>query len=255
MASTDPEPSVAALSREVAALDSYEPSPRVMDLFDRLSRRVRTGTGEIPLGPDEVADLRAASAAYQCEVERDWSDRVASAADPAAALAAFPFLDKYRDGTRMEHEAFVERYGSTPDRAVFVGCGPLPLSTLLLVTDHGWDVTVVDRDPDAVAGARAVFDALGVDVSVREADGAALDYGGHDLVHVAALVGLGGETGVYERIHETADDGTPLLTRTAHGRRRVLYPPLPDRTDEWFDHAVTVDPPEGVLTSATLFEA
>ncbi len=227
MASADAAASVDALYREVAALDSYEPTPRVMALFDRLTRRVLTGTGSLGLEPAEIEELRAAGAAYECRLEEHWSRRIATADDPRAELERFPLL---------------------------VGGGPLPLSTLIQVIDHGWDVTVIDRDPAAVAGARDVADGLGLDLDVREIDGADVDYAGHDLIHVAALVGLDGDIDVLERIRETADPGTPLFTRTVSGRRRVLYPPLPDEVYDWFDHGETVDPPAGVVNSSASFE-
>jgi nicotianamine synthase len=155
----------------------------------------------------------------------------------------------------MEAEGVRDHLGATPERAVFVGGGPLPLSALRLAESHGWTVEVVERDSDAAAAARGAVAALGVDLPVREADGAAVDYGGYDLVHVAALVDPDGADGVFDRVHDTADDGALLLGRSAHGRRRALYPALPDRVHERFDHLATRRPPGDVINSAVFFRA
>ncbi|PSQ43153.1 hypothetical protein BRD17_06805 [Halobacteriales archaeon SW_7_68_16] len=222
-------PGVADIYERLVALDDYEPGPTVSTLFEYLVDRVLYGEGAVDLDPGQRRELRAIAATAEYRLERHWADRIVAAADPVATLAEFPYVENYRTLARLEHGGVVGVDKTRPMDAVFVGGGPLPLSAIVLARDHDWPVTVIDRDPDAVASARRITDALGVDVAVREVDGSICDYGGHDVVHVAALAGSDGggsdEDGVYDRIATTADDGTggPLSGLTATSLRSWRY--------------------------------
>lgn len=243
---------IPALYRTLASLDSYAPSPEVNQLFGRLVDLVLSGSGSVGLGESAVRELRAICATAEYRLERHWSARVAASNDPWATLARFPYIENYQRLAAMEHEGLLATGASVPDRAAFVGGGPLPLSALRLA-DHGWSGTVIDHDPEAVALARALVSTFDVNLSVRLADGAAVDYTDHDLIHVAALVGGAEGEGVFERIEATAATGTTLLARSVHGRRQLLYPPLPDDTFGRFYHRQTIQPPDGIINSAVYF--
>jgi nicotianamine synthase len=243
---------IPSIYRSLASLDSYDPSPKVNRLFGRLVDRVLSGSGSVSLEESKVRELRDICATAEYRLERHWSDRVAKSDEPRATLAQFPYLENYRKLAMMEHKGLLATGSSMPSRAVFVGGGPLPLSAVCLA-DHGWSGTLIDRNPEAVALARALVSTLDVDLSVRLADGAAWDYADHDLIHVAALVGGVEGDGVLEQIETTADTGTALLARSVHGRRQLLYPPLPDEAFDRFRHLQTVRPPDGIINSAVYF--
>lgn len=243
---------ITEIYHELASLDSYEPSPRVNRLFDRLVGQVVDGSGPVDLDEAAVRDLRRISATAEYELERTWSRRIAEHDVPRGAAGRFPDVENYGRIAAMEHAGLRAIGSQAPRRAVLVGGGPLPLSALCLA-GHGWRGTVVDRDPVAVDRARDLVSALGADITVRHADGTDLDYAGYDLVHVAALVGDATDGGVFDRIAETADPGTVLLARSAEGRVRLLYPPLPKTPFDRFTHRKTVQPPDGVLNSAAYF--
>jgi nicotianamine synthase len=243
---------IPALYRTLASFDSYAPSPEMNRLFGRLVDLVLSGSGSIGLGKSAVRDLRDICATAEYRLECHWSARIAASDAPCATLARFPYSENYQRLAVMEHEGLLATGASVPGRAAFVGGGPLPLSALRLA-DYGWSGTVIDHDPAAVALARALVSSLDVDLSVRFADGAAVDYADHDLIHVAALVGGAEGDGVFERIEATAATGTTLLARSVHGRRRLLYSPLPEDTFGRFCHLQTVQPPADIINSAVYF--
>jgi nicotianamine synthase len=177
---------------------------------------------------ERLPDLRARCAAGEYALERAWAHRVLAADDPHAALEAFPYLQNYRDLTRIEYHAVAGHAPRAPRRALFVGSGPLPLSALLLAR-HGVRVDAVDIDPEAVELGGRLAAALGDDVRVGAGDVLDLgDLGDHDLVCVAALVGLdpAEKAAALAHVRARMRPGALVLARSAHSLRGLLYPVL-----------------------------
>lgn len=230
---------ILALHDALAAEPSLEPGPRTDALFTAL-----VALAVAPRAPQEVdavladprlterlPDLRARCAAGEYALERAWAHRVLAADDPHATLEAFPYLQNYRDLTRIEYHAVAGHAPRAPQRALFVGSGPLPLSALLLAR-HGVQVDAVDIDPEAVDLGGRLAAALGDDVRVAAGDAGDLgdlgDLGEYDLVCVAALVGLDPDEKVaaLARVRARMRPGALVLARSAHSLRGLLYPVL-----------------------------
>ncbi|MEJ2887171.1 nicotianamine synthase family protein [Actinomycetospora aeridis] len=227
---------ILALHDALAAAPSLEPGPGTDALFTRLvGLAVAPRPGhvvEAVLDDPELAgrlpDLRARCADGEYALERSWARRVLAAPDPAAELEGFPYLQNYRDLTRIEYHAVAGHAPLAPRRALFVGSGPLPLSALLLAR-HGVTVDAVDVDPEAVALGGAVARALGDDVTVSHGDVLGLDdLAGYDLVCVAALVGLAPDdkAAALAHVRSRMRPGATVLARSAHSLRGLLYPVL-----------------------------
>jgi len=237
---------ILALHDALAAEPSLEPGPRTDALFTAL-----VALAVAPRAPQEVdavladprlterlPDLRARCATGEYALERAWAHRVLAADDPHAALEAFPYLQNYRDLTRIEYHAVAGHAPRAPRRALFVGSGPLPLSALLLAR-HGVQVDAVDIDPEAVELGGRLAAALGDDVRVAagdvldlgdlaEYDLAEYDLADYDLVCVAALVGLdpGEKAAALAHVRARMRPGALVLARSAHSLRGLLYPVL-----------------------------
>lgn len=227
---------IAGLHADLAACASLAPGERTDALFSRLvALAVARRDGAVVervLADDTVSglvvDLRARCAAGEFELERAWAHRVLGADDPEAALEEFPYLDNYRDLTRIEFHAVTGHAPRVPRRALFVGSGPLPLSALLLAR-HGVAVDALDIDPEAVALGGDLARALGTDVRVRRGDLLDEDdLGDYDLVCVAALVGLepASKTAALAHVRSRMGPGATVLARSAHSLRALLYPVL-----------------------------
>ncbi|MEJ2859885.1 nicotianamine synthase family protein [Actinomycetospora flava] len=232
---------IVSLHDALVAAPDLEPGPDTNALFTRLvglavtphPHHVVDAVLADPDLTDRLPDLRARCASGEYALERAWARRVLAAPDPAAELERFPYLQNYRDLTRIEYHAVAGHAPLAPRRALFVGSGPLPLSALLLAR-HGVAVDAVDLDEEAVVLGGAVARALGDDVTVAQGDALALDdLTGYDLVCVAALVGLAPDDKAAALAHVRARmrPGATVLARSAHSLRGLLYPVL-DVADE-----------------------
>lgn len=165
--------------------------------------------------------------------------RLIVAASPCTPhpLTLFPYSDNYKLLTALEL-ALLRAAGARPSHAAFLGCGPLPLSGLLIAEALGAQARVLNVDMDAAALAQGERFVLALDVTCHAGPdrmaflrAEAGQLGGGvvaelDVVWLAALVGLDAETklGVIGKVVEKMRVGAWLVVRSAAGLRRVLYP-------------------------------
>ncbi len=121
--------------------------------------------------------------------------------------------------------------GRRPRRVLFVGGGPLPLTSLLLASRHGHTaIDSIDVEPEAIQLAARLAHVLEVGaVCFRCADVLdCTDIAGYDMVCLAAMVGPQPEEKrrVIEHLYQHMRAGALLLARSARLLRTLLYPPL-----------------------------
>lgn len=233
---------IVRLHAELSRCDSLAPAPDVDELFRELVRLCvhADESVAVPVLADErvrelVPDLLRLCSEGEALLELSWSRRLLDADDPWAELAQFPYLDNYRQLTRLELHALagVGAHLSERSRVCFLGGGPLPISALLMHRELGVRVDVVDVEPEAVRQSRRVLRRLvpGPGLDVVRADAAcggdmARVLPGCEVVILAALVGRTREEkrAVLGAVGAALDAGACLVVRSAHGLRSLLYP-------------------------------
>ncbi len=250
---------VTAVLGALAATD-LAPSPRVNRGFAELVALAWQSSGTDPRRqPDLLRRARETCARGEGLLEAHWA-RLIVAGD--AAIADFPYLDHYELLVSWEAGVARDLLGRVPASVVVTGCGPLPLTGLLL---HRLlpeaVVSCVDVDPTAVALARSVLAAAGVPegaVDVRVGSAQHHDYRGADLAVVAALVvdeaapqSPGTKHGALARAGATlAADGLLLARSVPADGRLLLYPPVTaEDIPENFAVAAVREPPRPVVNS------
>ncbi|MEM9132320.1 MAG: nicotianamine synthase family protein [Actinomycetota bacterium] len=150
------------------------------------------------------------------------------ASDPKGRLARilepFPYVDNYELLVGAELAAVERR----PERIVFCGAGPLPLTGLLWHLETGARVRLVELDPALAERAQVLVDVLGrlgivdpgaFEVGVGDAVDARIDDA--DLVVVASLIGNETVRAVVarsaDRSRAPAAVGQRVLVRSARG--------------------------------------
>jgi nicotianamine synthase len=249
------------LTDQLAALPHLHPEPRTNALFGDLVQAVLTGPdrqADDVLAHPEVSSRRAAvrdlSARGETALEHAWAERIVSAPDPRATLAAFPYLDNYHRLTALEVRLLTHS-GSAPTSVAVLGCGPLPLSTLGYADALGCPVVGLDRDPAAVTLARQVAARVGTArVRFEQADAGDVGLTGYDAVVLAALVGEtpSAKAAILDRMADAMRPGTLLLARSARGLRTLLYPPVDLSTLTGFELLEVVHPTDDVVNSVVV---
>jgi nicotianamine synthase len=249
----------------LAARADLAPCREVNDAFGKLvgiarARAPRASRRQVLRGVEErigLANLHRLCAAGEYQLERFWGERIRHAADPAAELRRFPYWDNYRKLARMEVAALRKALPSLRS-LLFVGAGPLPLTSYMMATAHGLRVTNLDVAAEAAECATHwMVRRLGlrhVDCLHRDARDY-IRYADHDVVALAALVGMSKaeKTEIIAHIHRHMRPGQPLMVRSVRGLRGLLYPEAETVLDG-FRLARQIHPRGEVVNSALIFE-
>ncbi len=234
---------VAALYESLRSQPDLAPSSVVDRLFGELVELCGEHGGDLSPRAARVLDderitsrltgLHEVCAEGEYLLERHWAGRIAAAPRPREELAGFPYLENYRELTRLEIN-LLRCFGVEPsaaERICFLGAGPLPLSAVCLYDELAVPIDVVDRSPDAVALGSACGEALLEPGALRfhRADAAEFEpVAEADIVVLGALAGLDSEAKnvILGSLWQRLSPGAVLLVRSAAGLRRLLYPAI-----------------------------
>lgn len=254
--------SIADLHRRISWLPGLRPSPATNELFTALVRLVvDTPDGVAPAvleHPDVrvlASDLRDLASRAETELEFTWARQIAGAAEPEAEIRRFPYVRNYRKLCRVECGLLDAALDDAPRSVAFIGCGALPVTSLMLGAELGCEVVNIDRDRAALDAAAGVVRALGLsDTRFVEADAASVDLSGVDVVLLAAMVGAteAEKRAVLSHLRESMRSDAVLLARGARGLRTLLYPPIQDDALAGFDVRAVVHPVSEVINSVVL---
>ncbi|HEY3896797.1 MAG TPA: nicotianamine synthase family protein [Pseudonocardiaceae bacterium] len=256
------------LHQELSTLPTLEPNAHTNALFDQLVRLVIDSdddqAAQRVLAEPEihriVPELRGLCSSAEVELERAWARRIVASHDPERELREFPYFTNYEQLTRMEHHGVlgVTERGSRC-RMLFVGAGPLPLTSLLLASRHGrTDIDNIDVDPEAVRLATQVAGALRIH-SLRFWCADVLtctNLANYDVVCLAALVGAEPDlkSRVIKHLYQHMRPGALLLARSARSLRALLYPPLAIGDLAGFRPLAVLNPYTEVINSLVVAE-
>lgn len=254
------------LYKRLIKLESLHPSTAVNNLFTQLV---------LLCTPPSAIDVRALNEADQemrskliclCGeaeglLEIHYSAILGRFPDPVENLSAFPYYNNYRKLARLEFGMMMDNGVPVPEHLAFVGSGPLPLTTLVLATEHMPSTRFHNYDLDPVANAvasrlvaarpelsqRMAFHTC----NVMDAAGRLPDY---EVVFLAALVGMDtrGKTEVIRHLAEHMAPGAFLLLRSAHGARGFLYPVVDVDDLRGFHVISVVHPTDEIINSVIL---
>lgn len=265
---------IQSLYQELAAAPSLEPSEKINSVFSRLVEQCTVtdeGVAAAVLGDPEVSRIRPhlieLCSEGEYRLERYWAGRVAGAADPRRELAGFPYYANYERLTQLEAHALLGAIGREEpapgglavQRVLFVGSGPLPLSSIMLAGEYGMMVDNVDSDPEACRLGDELVRGLGLPerLSFTCRDAAQpTDLSSYDAVFLAALVGLEEpeKRKIINRLSERMRPGALLVIRTAHQMRALLYPRVDPGDLPGFEPQIVVQPLNEVVNSVIVAE-
>lgn len=117
--------------------------------------------------------------------------------------------------------------GPVPERVLFIGSGPLPISAFYFHRITGKPIDCLDRDEEAVKISRQVIERLGLSDSIRVFNGMGEDFhlGDYDLILIALLAKP--KRRILRNIRKKAAPGCRILCRTSFDLRTLVYEPTP----------------------------
>jgi len=170
--------------------------------------------------------IRNYYAAFFAIHEAHLAKRLLTADDPWEILERFPLYSRY--------EALVNgQVSALPDlvrrRLIFIGCGPVPMSLILMNRLYQTRCVGLDASIESVELARAVVETLGLDkeIAIVHGNEAALWDQDWNAVLVAALAEP--KARIFQELRQMLPErgaDIPVIYRTYTGMRAVLYAPV-----------------------------
>jgi GNAT superfamily N-acetyltransferase len=204
----------------------------------------RTSSFMEGLTPELVGSLNDAYSFWETNLERRFALKLLNGEAP---LSDYPLYGR-RDGLVRRELSLVS--DSWPDRILFLGSGPLPISAIHIHRQTGLPVDCVGQHRESVATAQLVLQKCKLDNSVRafcEEDGG-YDVSAYGLIFLAASVRP--KNSILRHLRKKCRLGCQILCRTTHGLRQLLYEAATDRDVRGF-HMKGTQATEGDHTVST----
>lgn len=255
------------------SLPSLEPGKATNKLFSKLvslciqqyDKQTVINVLEDPRITQLIKYLREMCSVGEYLLEYQWSEKIVSDCklldtSQENPLRSFVYYENYCELTKLEIHTMLG-CGVVPRIVVFIGSGPLPLSSILL-TEMCSDVAKVhnlDIDISAISIASELISAIGKSQVIEHHQCNGLDYTGFaqaDVIFLAALVGRNHQQKLLflQKIYEKCEPGTAVIVRSAHSLRALLYPVIEphDLVQCGFDVEVVLHPHNQVVNSVIL---
>lgn len=194
---------------------------------------------------EERALLNDAYCRWETEIEYRYAQAIVSGEETG--------VGNYLLSERFQHllHREIALLKSPPQRVLFIGSGPFPISAIYFHHFTGKPVDCLDRDEDAVLISRQVIDKLGLGhaIKVFNGMGEGFDIAHYDLVLVALLAKP--KRRILRNLRKKGMPGCRVLCRTSYGLRTLVYEPTVETALSGF-HAADMQLAEGEQTISTL---
>ncbi|KAG1138318.1 hypothetical protein G6F37_008416 [Rhizopus arrhizus] len=225
---------ISQLYHELSGLSSLSPNEHVNALFTKLVQLSvfsydQDTIQQVLMHPFIVSitpTLRSLASQGEYLLELYWAKDLTTR---NCKLERFVYYKNYKDLVQLEIHSLLG-IGASLNRIVFIGSGPLPLSSILMYQAYPQAcIHNVDRDSHSISISNQLLNKLKVKIEQYHMD--ALDYPHFDQVDIvilAALVGLDAieKMKFLKVIGSKMKQGSILMVRSAHSFRRLLYPSL-----------------------------
>ncbi|MCL7050269.1 hypothetical protein MKW94_008444 [Papaver nudicaule] len=255
---------VCEIYNSLSTLESLKPSKDVNTLFTQLVLAC------IPPSPIDVTKLSTKVQEVRSKLirlcgeaegllESHFSTLLGSYEIPLDHINIFPYYTNYIRLGHLEYTILSNYIANpNPNHIAFIGSGPLPLTSIVLASNHLRTTTFHNYDINPLANALALnLVSADDDLSKRMLfhDTDIMDVtnglGDYDVVFLAALVGMNKEEKrkVIDHLAKYMAPGSLLMLRSAHGARGFLYPIVEPSDLPGFEILAVFHPMDEVINS------
>ncbi|CAK8544560.1 unnamed protein product [Lathyrus sativus] len=257
---------VCDLYEQISSLETLKPCKNVDMLFTKL---VLTCMPPSPIDvtklPKTIQEKRSHLIRLCGEaegyLESHYSAILGSYQNPLHHLHIFPYYSNYIKLGHLEFSILSQYCSHVPSKIAFIGSGPLPLTSIVLASNHLPSTTFHNYDIDPLANSsaenlvssdpdlsnRMIFhtnDILDVTDDLKE----------FEIVYLAALVGMNKEekNRIIDHLEKHMAPGALLMLRSAHGARAFLYPVVEPSDLRGFEVLSIFHPMDEVINSVVI---
>jgi len=200
----------------------------------------------------DLQKLQQNCAIGEYELEKSWAHK---------DIKTFPYYQNYVDLTKLEWETFqsINKNPIKSQNILFVGSGPLPLTTIILAQKYNLSCTIVDNNKEAVEISKLLIKNLNLHnkIKIIHSDAKKFKkYSDFNIIYLAALAGTTSQTknAILQKIKKDTKKDTYILARSSWGNRRLLYNPIGQTFFKLFTPILEVHPHNHVVNSFIVFQ-
>ncbi|TXG60998.1 hypothetical protein EZV62_012361 [Acer yangbiense] len=180
---------------------------------------------------------------------------------PLNNLNLFPYYGNYIKLANLEYGILSENGVVQPKKVAFVGSGPMPLTSIIMASQHMKSTHFDNFDIDEVANdvaRRIVASDAELEKRMKFVSRDIMDVknklGEYDSIFLAALVGMSKEEKmkILGHVRKYMKEGGALLVRSAKGARAFLYPVVEENDLLDFELLSIFHPTNDVINSVVL---
>lgn len=254
--------------QQLATAPSLDPGKKVNRLFSQLVRlslmKPEDAAGfllEDPIIKAIQGNLQRICSVGEYRLERHWAKRLAamSGVDLQREIERFPYYRNYEKLAKLEWSALHSVRRRPLQKVLFVGSGPLPLTSLILAKEYGLQVDNIEVDSEAYRLAVELADRLPERDKLKFYHADILHFKGieaYDAVFLAALVGVRRQEKkkIIHHIGASMRERGLLLIRSAQHLKTLLYPPVDIQRLGNFAPLIEIHPYQDVINSVIIVQ-
>lgn len=241
----------------IKSLDNLAPNKQTNRVFSSLVEDIIDENIQADLKEHDKKILRSKCGEAEYKLEKHWTEKVLKSSDPKCEITEFPYYQNYLKLADFEHSTLLSCCEDPEKDALFVGGGPLPFTAIIFAKRYDFDITILDRDEEAVQLSKRFLEILEIDGDVIKSDAEEFgSYGDYGTIHVASMVGKTKEEelGVFKEIKSQKDSHGHIIARTVHGNRKILYRPVSEETKSLFNVLAESRPSVDIINSTIVME-
>ncbi|KAI8890498.1 Nicotianamine synthase [Backusella circina FSU 941] len=207
-----------------------------------------------------LPSLRNLASEGEYQLEMYWTKILTDVAeDQSPCIEKFVYHQNYQDLVQMEIRA-LEGVGATLQNIMFIGSGPLPLSSIIMAQNlPESNIYNIDHCQKAIQISATLITQMGLQNQIESVAANASefkDFQKADVVVLGALVGQDAyeKTNFLKWISGQMKKGAYVMIRSAHSLRKVLYPSIEpyEVNDCGFETQAVLHPYNDVVNSVVI---
>lgn len=215
---------------KILNLKSLKPSKETNEAFSELVKYSENSFNKVNLNEMQIVELRKISSAAEYEMELHWADKIIKSKNPNSELEKFWYYKNYEDLVTLEYINIIS-INKKVKKVLFVGGGPLPLTTIILANKYNILCEVLERDEVSFLKSTTLIKSLELENKVKIIKITAEkhnSYTKYDLIYLAALVGENekSKNKMINHIYKAISKNSLFLCRSSHGSRKIIYNPI-----------------------------
>lgn len=229
---------ILSIHGELSSAKDLKPSERINTAFSELVGMVQDTPADLSkdiLNDKEIRrikdDLRRMSSKAESELELFWVKNALKSSDAQKILSIFPYYMNYEKMTDLEIESMqlCDVHGN--HKALFVGSGPLPLSSIMMARKCGISIDNLDMDKEACTLSKKLVERVGLSGVISTIKGNILDIQdltGYQTIFITALTGENEheKTRIIDHVVARSKKNTHIVMRSVSDLGTLLYPEI-----------------------------